>query len=259
MYYGTPDDIQARLAKEQYADWETRYKPLESDLRGMVRGSTGEIASDAGKAAAQSTMTAALSADRNAKKMGVNLTPEQAKAQNAQRRLGLSANVADAKANARQGAEALQESTTRQMMVMGRGIQGNAMDGMSQAANMQISRDRNNDQIKASDRAAKTSAGVTLGSAALMLLALSDEKKKKNIKPMSGKKALKDIRGMNIREWEYKDKPGKHIGEMAQTAPDSIKGPDLTLNVHDEANLAMRGMQELLARVEKLEGSKNGG
>lgn len=70
--------------------------------------------------------------------------------------------------------------------------------------------------------------------------------------------ALAEVRGMKLKNWRYKDGVGPdtamHRGPMAQDAPDSITNREKTMiNVHDELQLGMGAIQELAAKVDRME------
>ncbi len=162
-----PSKAQGQLARAQWDDFLSRYKPVEDATFSLLnRDPTAEI-NAAGDAAQIQSDVSQASMQRAAERRGLHITAEQAAAMAAQNKRQDSLAVVGAKnSTTRQIADRNLRSAT-DMISIGRGIAGSAGTDLGGAADLQ---QRRNQADEASDAAAKQQrmqmAGTAVGLAA---------------------------------------------------------------------------------------------
>lgn len=139
--------------------------------------------------------------------------------------------------------------------MMGQGYD-RAMQGYGQAGN--IYGNQANIQQRAGDNSALWG---TVGQVAGMFL--SDEKAKKDVKPVKGEVALSAARKMPVKKWQYKKghgDGGKHVGPMAQDAQaamgDKAAPGGKQIDPISLAGVTLAAVQELDKKVTALSNAK---
>lgn len=84
---------------------------------------------------------------------------------------------------------------------------------------------------------------------------------KKNIRPVSKRKLAEALKGIDLKTFEYKDDmpeaDGKeHVGMIAEEAPDMIRAGQSHISLSDALGMAIGSIQDIMARLEKLEKSR---
>lgn len=249
---------QAALADSINADHKTRFEDgVENPTLQWLRDDS--TYSKVGQRAAANTQEQIAAGtdliSRQLKRTGANMSSRQRVAMEDKRDLDGTRLMAGQVNLARTAHGANKDMARSGMVQIGRDIQQSAVDLAGHAASLEAERNRRNTGAVADSNAANRQAATTMIGAAMMF---SDKNKKRNISDMDTGGALKEVRGMKIKNWEYKQKdvaiPGKHRGPMAQEAPDSITNADKTMiSLHDELQLGMGAIQELARKVEQLE------
>lgn len=248
---------QAGLADEQFRDHQARFvprveRPLIDYINDIERPNVE--AKRALETAGRRFDVGSGVADRNYRRLGVNLTGLQRESLESRRKLAkTSTKVAQAN-RAYEATQDHQDQSRMGIIQLGRGIDAGASANLNAAAGLEAGRAQRNAQAKANSHNSMLNAGLTIGGAAIIA---SDKKKKKNRKKIPRGKALKEVRGMPIESWEYKDgagPKGKHLGPMYQNSPDRIKAAgEKALDLHDELQLGMAAIKDLADKVDRLE------
>lgn len=251
-------NYQAELADNINADYAERYeRGVENPTLAWLRDDT--TYSKVGKRAADNTRDQINAGSeliyRQMKRTGATLGGRQMEALKNRRDLEGSKLMAGQVNLARTAHAGNKDMARHGMIQVGRSVQQGAVDLAGEAASLEAARNQRNAGAQASANASNQQAATTVMGAAMMF---SDKNKKKNISDMNTGKALKEVSGMKLKNWEYKPEdvalPGQHRGPMAQQAPDSITNKDKTMiNLHDELQLGMGAIQELARKVAQLE------
>lgn len=250
---------QAQAMGMLQADHKKRFKKgVEKELMGWLNDDS--TVADAGQAAgAQAGKQFDLAQTMQQNQMartGQVLTPEQRAAMNAKQDLAKTATVTGETNRAKANEVALKQAVRNPMMNLGRQSLGQGMNLFSTAANLEQNRGQSNAMAEEQARQQDGQALATVASMAMMMM--SDKRKKTDVSKMDTRGALAEVRGMNLKNWRYKDGVGPdtamHRGPMAQEAPDSITNKEKTMiNVHDELQLGMGAIQELAGKVDRIE------
>lgn len=254
------DQLSAQITRDQYADWETNYKPMEDEYLSWLMDE-GRVQADvnrAGDMAGEQFGMAQGSADREMSRYGMQLTPEQMKAQERLRRFGASSAVAGARNRAR-GVVADQQ--LQGLGFMSRAMRDQAHAGgnmLSNAASMEAQRQANNQMASAQTQANNLNTLTSLGTAALFLWC--SERYKQDIAPLDAGEALDVVRACDIQTYQYRDdspvdgalKGRGMVGLIAEDAPDLLRADD-KVNLANMVGVLMAANKALLERLENLE------
>ncbi len=250
-------------------DWEQRFKPLEQSLLGELENKDENIRKsvDEAGASAQKSHAATLGmAERNMSRYGTELSADQQAAQDRSQNLSGQGSQIGAKNMARDATSARYDQLQQGMLNVGTGIRSGALSGMGSAANLEGQRNEQNQQIYGQKKGSFWNTVGTIGSLVAAYytggasLAASSKKYKKNIRPASSKKALRDVESVNLKSYDYK--PGMsagreeqgHIGGMAEDMPDSMTTADhKAMDVADVSMNLIGATQELSNRIKRLE------
>ncbi|MCG7915921.1 MAG: hypothetical protein JAY71_18805 [Candidatus Thiodiazotropha weberae] len=255
-------DKQAALMQQMEADWASRFKPIEEELIGELMNRDQAIRRnvyEAGEAAQDSYQATQDMAERNMARYGTQMDADQKAAQERSDAMASKGAIISARNMAREGTTARYEGMQKNMTSMGRGVQMQGIQGLNSAAGMEANRNQQNSQIYAQNQAA---GWQTLGAAAGMagMVMMSDKDTKKNVRKASPKKALKDVKAVELKHFDYK--PGMsggrpeqgHIGGMAQDMPDSMTtGDKRHVDLGDSVMTLIGATQELSKKVDRME------
>lgn len=253
----------AELMRWMEEDWEQRFKPIEEGLIDEVMNKDQKIAENVQDAqtAAQLSYDATVGmSERNMARYGTEMDEDQLAAQERTNNIASQGAEISAMNMARDASVARYDQLQQNMMALGRGVQGQAISGMGSAANMEANRNIQNQQIYGQNQSNMWGTIGTIGGMAATGLIMSDEKKKKNIRPASARKALKDVESVELKHFDYK--PGQsggrveqgHIGGMAGDMPTRMTTPDqLGVDLGDSVMTLVGATQALSKRLDKLE------
>ena len=253
----------AELARLMEEDWMKRFQPWEQELAGDLLNQNAKIkqqVDDAQQDAAKSFEASKSTAQRNMARYGGQMDADQ------QAALAKSQNISGQGAQigamdvTRQGSAQRYDQMMQEMVNVGRGVQGQGLQGIQQGVGLEAQRNQIAYQNAGASNAARyqlmgTAAG--LGGAALIM---SDKNTKTNIRKASTKKALKEVERVTLKHWDYKPGMGNgreetgHTGGMAQDMPDSMTTRDKRqVEVGDTLMTLMGATQELSKRMGRLE------
>ncbi len=250
----------AEMSEWMYNDWETRFQPIEQSLLDEVMNKDEHIAEQAeaaGDAAVASYNATLGMSERNMARYGTEMDADQQAATDRTTAMDAQGAEISAQNMARESAAARYQQLQADMVALGRGVQSTSLGGMQSAAGMEADRNASNQGAYGSHKASQYQAA---GTAAAMGIAASEERRKKNIKPTSNKKALKDVESVALKKWDYKPGMSKgreekgHIGGMAGDMPDSMTTEDKKgVELGDSVMTLVGATQELSDRIKKLE------
>lgn len=249
-------------------DWEQRFKPIEEGLLDEVMNKDQNIRKNVDEAglSAQKSYEATLGmSERNMARYGTEMSADQKAAMDRSNSLNANASQIGSRGMARDATSARYDQLQTGLVGLGTGVKTGAISGFGSTAGMEASRNAQNQQMYAQNKAGFWN---TLGSAAstgAMLYMMSSKDSKKNIRKASPRKALKDVESVDLKHYDYK--PGMsagrvekgHIGGMAEDMPDSMTSPDHKMvDIGDTAMNLIGATQELSNRVKKLEHRNHG-
>lgn len=251
---------QAKMSNELFADYDARYRSkVEAPVMGYLMDDStyNQNAQAAGDRSVASFDRAQDINNENMKRYGMNLTPAQQAAMDNNTALSRSETVTGEMNRSRANEYDTKTNLTKGMINVGRNSLAQSQGMMQQAAGLEHDRGIRNAQAREAARQDTINTALQVGGTAATLM-LSDKNKKRDISKMDTKKALNDVKGMDLKNWRYKPGEGvdqrMHRGSMAQDAPDSITNKSKTaIDLHDELQLALGGMQELAKRVDRME------
>ena len=247
-------------------DWQQRFKPLEESLINELENKDQNIRKNVDEAgiAAQKSHEATLGmANRNMARYGTELSADQQAAQERSQNLAGQGSQISSRNMARDATTARYDQLQRGMLNLGTGIRSGALSGMGSAANLESQRNQQNQQIYAQKKGNFWNTIGTAASIAAMYYTggiASSKTRKKNIRPASSKKALKDVESVDLKSYDYK--PGMsagreergHIGGMAEDMPASMVTSDRKgVDLGDTTMELIGATQELSNRVKRLE------
>ena len=248
---------QAQIAGEMFADHQARFVPrVEQPLLEYIDDDSQPLVeAERAKAGASSRFDIGSNvADRNFRRMGVNLSKNQRDSLESRRKLAKTSSGVAQSTRAYEQTKDYQEGLRSNAIQLGRGIDAAASSNLNAAAGLEAGRAGRNAQAKANAHNSFVNTAVQLGTTAAVA---SDKKKKKNRKKIPEGKALKEVRGMPIESWEYKKgagPKGTHVGPMYQDAPDRIKSKGRkAIDVHDELQMGMAAIKDLANKVDRME------
>lgn len=164
------DTIFAGITREQYDSFIKDFEPLENQLIARSKTDTSlvdQARKDAPKAAAIQQGVA----DRNARRYGIGLLPDQIMAQKDATERATSLGTTNAVNNARIAQKDLNEGLQDNLIDIGNGVQSGAFSALGSAASDATQRKNAYTQAKASSQASTYQAIGTLASAAIFAMA----------------------------------------------------------------------------------------
>jgi hypothetical protein len=172
--YGQDDDADTtytRLSRDQYQYYKDTFIPVENAARGQVRtdDEINLLSRNSGLEAAKSQSTVQGIQKRNLGRFGMQLSKDQQRDSNRQMTIQGTGNRAGTMARTRTGLNDINLQNRGEYVNLGRGISTSAQSALGSAASTQNQINAANDQIDAQQDAARTSAMVTLFTAAMMM------------------------------------------------------------------------------------------
>jgi hypothetical protein len=165
--YGNPDQTMANILRGQQQFRNQIYTPLENDVLSQI--GDGSLVDAARDAAQQNLGGTAERAERMASRYGGLSSPLQAAELSRKAKLGDATAATGLVNNARIAQDERDQGLQQSMINYYRGVQGNAMGGLSEAANSQVSRENAVSQANAARRAQQTQMVGSLAASALMM------------------------------------------------------------------------------------------
>lgn len=144
---GSADAIAGRVTRDQWSHYLEQFGPLESQLVSEVN--SNDMVTGAVRDSSKQNAIAEQSFDRDKSRYGVNMTGVQGKQMERMRSLGDAANNTYAINNTRLEQRDRNISLGGDLMQIGRGVAGQGIDGLGQAAGMAAQRNAANAQAKA--------------------------------------------------------------------------------------------------------------
>lgn len=262
--FGRPasaDQMTAAVTRDQYADWEANYKPLENEYISWLTDAN-RIRNDINAAGTQANKQVDASygvSDREQSRYGLELTNEQKQAQDRLRQLTRTKAMAGAKNMARGqiADEQLQGLAFMSGSMRQTGLSGSNM--LSQAAASEANRDALNAQIGAQNDAATMNTIATLG---MMRLMLSRAEYKRDIERVDDQAMLDLLAKIEVVSYRYRpdapaaaDLKGEHIiGVLANDMPAELLSADgQKVNMINVVGALLAANRALAERVKRLE------
>lgn len=163
------DRIAGQVTRDQWNHYLKQFGPLESQLVNEVN--SNDLVTSAVRDSAKQNAIAEQSFGRDVSRYGVNMTGVQAKQMERMRSLGDAANNTYAINNTRLEQRDRNIALGGDLMQIGRGVAGQGMQGLGDAAGMASQRNAANAQAKAQAKAQSQSMmGSVLGLGASMLI-----------------------------------------------------------------------------------------
>ena len=253
----------AELARQMEEDWMKRFQPWEQELAGDLLNQNAKIkqqVDDAQQDAAKSLEASKATAQRNMSRYGGQMdADQQAALAKSQTISGQGAQIG-AMDITRQGSAQRYDQMMQEMVNVGRGVQGQGLQGIQQGVGLEAQRNQIAHQNAAASNSARYQLMGTAAGIGATALILSDKNTKTNVSKASTQKALKDVERVSLKNWDYKPGMGGgreekgHIGGMAQDMPDSMTTRDKKkVEVGDTLMTLMGATQELSKRMGRLE------
>lgn len=257
------NDQMAALSREQYQDYIERFRPMEIEAirenmdDSVITDAVGEARADANKAwDASSGVT-----DRALSDYGVTLDPDQMASRDRQTKQNRSASVADAQNTTRVMETDRRYQRGDDLFRTGRQVEGTATSQYGAAAQLEAARGRANADARtqASQAGANSRAGLagTALGALGMFAFLSDEDLKHNIKDVSDKDALEDVKAIDVKTYNYKEETGlpqdTKIGGMRDDMPDYVKREGGAVDVQNSIGMMTSAIKALDQKISAIE------
>jgi len=257
----------AALMREQYADYVDRFRPLEIQAinenldDSVITEKVAEAKAGANKAWDASRGVS----DRALSDYGVQLTADQQRTRNRLHKQSRSASVADTGNSVRVMETDRRFQRGDDLFQSGRLVEGTASNQYGAAAQLESVRNRAYDQAKAAANASRRNTYASLaGTAASAYFAylafLSDEKTKHKIKDVSDEQALKDVKAIDVKSYNYKPETGmdqeRRVGGMRDDMPDYVQREDGMVDVQNSIGMLTSAVKALDKKVSAIQGGK---
>ena len=250
----------AAIAREQYDDFMNRFAPIQDELNEQAGGNYN-IGADVAQAAVdvdQSYQTADQMNQRDQRRYGVRLDPQQQKFLAKQKNLDRSLAMVGAKNKAIETNANRSDGLLQQMMNINRGQAGEALGEFASAAQMEgQSGIADMNRRTAKYQSNMQTAGNIASTVAMAMIMSSSKDKKKNIKGADSKKALKEVDSMDIKNYQYKDgegPSGNRTGVIAEEAPEGITALNRkAVNIGDWTAKNTAAIQEIGKQVKSID------
>ena len=164
------DSIFAGITREQYDNFIKEFEPLENQLIARSKTDTSLIDQARKDAPAAARIQTGI-AERNARRYGIGLLPDQIMAQKDTTQRATALGASNAINNARLAQKDLNEGLQDNLIDIGNGVQSGAFSALGSAASDATQRKNAYTQAKASSQAQTYSALGTLASAAIFAMA----------------------------------------------------------------------------------------
>lgn len=258
-----PDQIQAAITREQYADYVNRFQPYEDQLYAeMTPERRAELLN-------QELTTAGESVDkqfgasrdimgRQTSRYGLSLNPDQQ--QSVDRSFGLQ-NVlgkVGARNLTRRNAYERDMGAMRDIVQVGREMEATASSAAGAAAGMQASRDAANRRMEAQAKAQNMQDIGSIAGLGMAAIMMSRRDTKKNIKSVNARDANESIKKTDVKSFEYKPglgmPKGRFMGPLADDAPKVFVDAKRTgIKPTNMVAAVVASQKDVLKRLEKLE------
>lgn len=164
------DSIFAGITREQYDNFIKEFEPLENQLIARSKTDTSLIDQARKDAPAAARIQQGV-AERNARRYGIGLLPDQIMAQRGATERATALGASNAINNARLTQKDLNEGLQDNLIDIGNGVQSGAFSALGSAANDATQRRNAYTQARASSQASTYNAIGTLASAAIFAMA----------------------------------------------------------------------------------------
>ena len=172
IYGSDPASMFARMTREQFEDYKTRYRPLEDTLMGYISNEdkkNNQIDRARGLSGSQFDTSMGITR-RNFERYGLEMNPDREKAFGKKEKLNRTLAKVGAANITRDNIEDRDTSLTQSMVTMGRGIAGEAGSMLGQSSSLQNQRDATNRGIKAQNKQSQMQGiGTAVGIAAMFI------------------------------------------------------------------------------------------
>ena len=247
----------AELSREQYEDYISRFRPLELEaIAENLNDSVIQEGVSEARSGANSAWDAARGvSDRALSDYGATLDPDQKRTRDRLYKQNRSASVADTTNTVRAMETDRRYQRGDDLMRTGRAVEGTAAGQYSAAAQMEAARGRANAQAQTAASAAQANNNASLLGMGLGMLAFfSDEELKHKISSVSDEQALKDVRAIDVKSYEYKPETGldqkPKVGGMKDDMPDYVKREDGMVDVQNSIGMLTAAVRALDKKVE---------
>lgn len=259
----TANQLQARMTREQFADFENRLAPMLDSLYRENNNprAFGTAAFKAASEASRANSAAQGVMGRQMQQYGRGMTADQRRAMATQMQIGGAANMAGAATSARGRVKDQQMATRMDLLGIEQGLADNANEAASSAAQMETGRNEQNNALRNQRKSQKAQTfGSLLG---LGLLALSSEAFKHEIEELRDTPADKLLDSFTIKTFRYKPEVGLGdrlwIGPIVEELPDVLKDEDgIFMNMYNAVGLLIDRCQRQEKRIRALEDQING-
>jgi hypothetical protein len=172
-----PDVASAILLREQWKDYEERFKPVEEDLIRDVSGAGGAAGvTTAGDRAQVETLRATARSraqtNRQLRATGTTLSQDEREGLRRRQDMQLGLNLANTQNLARRQRDATNTQTMSDLVNIGRGVSAQAQRGLTQAGNLASARSAANEQISAGNRQQRWQNIGTVAGIAMMFMGI---------------------------------------------------------------------------------------
>jgi len=255
----TNQDALADISRADYENFKKNYAGLADELV-KTANSPDLIKENAGKAVAQvdpAFKTSERSVRNNISRYNMQLTPDQERALTLNHGLNKSLAKTGAANRATTATADLQTQLRGDLTALGQGEKNVAMGDYATSANLEQQRNTTNLNNAASHKASMLGLASSIGSMAGTALILSSKKAKKGVKPADAKAATKEVRKLDIKNYEYKDgmgPEGKRTGVIAEDSPQVATPDQSKVDLGDwtgKLTLAVQGIADKQDKTDK--------
>lgn len=255
-----PDQLNAKISRQQYEDYVKRFAPIESEYVGSLMDDdyVREGVRSAADRTEQANEIATGVTERSLARGAVTVTPMQRQAIERMRKLGFARNKAGGMNRARVSYDDMQTEAIGNAVSLGRGLATTASGAASNAAGMATARNNANRVADAQHDANMMGLLGTIG----MMAMFSSEQYKENIEEVDAEELHRDVQNMRVVRFDYKDDApaqGKDmVGVIVEELPDRYRVGDDKVNLYNIIHALAASNQVLTRRLEKLEAQRNG-
>lgn len=258
-----PDQLQALITREQYADYVRRFQPFEDQLYAELTPEQRAARLEQDLTTAGESVDKQFDAsrgimDRQMSRYGLSLNPDQRRS--VDRSFGLQETLGKVGARnlTRRNAYETDMGAMRDLTQVGRDMATTASSAAGSAAGMQAQRDAANRSMKAQAKAQNMQDIGSLASLGMMAVMMSRRETKRGIKHVKAKDANRAIKKTDVKSFEYKPglgmPKGRFMGPMADKAPKEFVDAKRTgTKPVNMVAAVVASQKDVLKRIEKLE------
>lgn len=220
----TMQDTISDISRQDYDNFRKNYAGLAQEL--VTASNSDEVIRDNVDRAAARVDPAFATSERNVRnqvdRYNMQLTPDQTRALELNHSLGKNLATVGAKNRARQSGADLQNQLRGDVIALGQGEKDASMGDYATAANLEQNRNTTNLNNAAQHKSSMAGLVSSLGSMAGTALILSSKKAKKDVKPADKAGATKEVRQLDVKNYQYKDgkgPAGTRTGVIAEDSP----------------------------------------